>query len=578
MKKSLCVLAALGALAWSVAWARESAAAPLEHRWVYLATNLLVDKNVDEAVVLLGRAAKAGYNGVVLTDSKFMRWDQLPPRYLQNVHRVRQACRDLKLACIAGVCPIGYSNDLLARDPNLAEGLPVVDAPFLAKAGRLVPADDSARLVNGGFEQSKNNMPRGWSFVDQPGTIAFIDAQVKFEGRSSLRMQDIGLHDPQHGHGRACQTLAVKPFHYYHVSAAVKTRDFEAAQEVRIAVLAKGGTELNYYQPHIDKTQDWKRIDVTFNSLEFSQVNLYLGVWGGKGGSLWWDDVRLEPAGLVNVVRREGAPLRVASADGQVVYREGRDFQDARDPKLGMVPWPGGFTAWHDPPVVTIPPGSHIHDGQKLSLSYFHTALIYQEQVMCCMAEPKVYEILRWQIGEVHRHLQPDGYFLQHDEIRVQGWDESCRRSGKTPGELLAENVRKCVELVRAEDPGKSICVWSDMFDPSHNAHKAGRYYLVQGEGPWYGSWKGLDKDVAIVNWNSDPAKRIESLRHFAGLGQRQILAGYYDGPVAAIDGWLDDSRDVPGVVGAMYTTWQQRYRDLEGFAAHLETRPAVRP
>ena len=45
MKKSLCVLAALGALAWSVAWARESAAAPLEHRWVYLATNLLVDKN-----------------------------------------------------------------------------------------------------------------------------------------------------------------------------------------------------------------------------------------------------------------------------------------------------------------------------------------------------------------------------------------------------------------------------------------------------------------------------------------------------------------------------------------------------
>ena len=63
---------------------------------------------------------------------------------------------------------------------------------------------------------------------------------------------------------------------------------------------------------------------------------------------------------------------------------------------------------------------------------------------MCCMAEPKVYEILRWQLAQVHKHLQPDGYFLQHDEIRVQGWDESCRRTGKTPGELLAENVRKC--------------------------------------------------------------------------------------------------------------------------------------
>ncbi len=46
----------------------------------------------------------------------------------------------------------------------------------------------------------------------------------------------------------------------------------------------------------------------------------------------------MEPAGLVNVVRRDGAPLRAASADGQIVYQEGRDFQNARDPKLGMIP------------------------------------------------------------------------------------------------------------------------------------------------------------------------------------------------------------------------------------------------
>ncbi len=70
------------------------------------------------------------------------------------------------------------------------------------------------------------------------------------------------------------------------------------------------------------------------------------------------------------------------------------------------------------------------------------------------------------------------------------------------------------------------------MFDPSHNALQTGRYYLVKGDGPWYGSWKGLDKDVVIVNWNSNPAKRAASLRHFASLGVRQILAGYYDGPV----------------------------------------------
>ena len=505
MTRHWCVLAVLGVWASWAACAVESHTAPLEHRWIYLATNLLVDKNVDDALALLDRAAKAGYNGVVLTDSKFLRWDQLPERYVQHVRRVRQACRDRKLACIACVCPIGYANDLLSRDPNLAEGLPVVDAPFLAKGGRLVPSDDSARLVNGGFERSKNNMPTSWSFVDQPGKITFIDTAVKFEGRSSLRMQDIGLHDPQHGHGRACQTLTVKPFRYYHVSAAVRTQNFESAGEVQIAVLGKDGTALNYYKPHVDRTQDWKRIDITFNSLESSQVNLYLGIWGGKRGKIWWDDVRLEPGGLVNVVRRDGAPLRATSADGRTVYQEGRDLENARDPKLGMIPWPGGFTAWHDPPTVTLPSGSRIRNGQKVLLSYFHTALIYQEQVMCCMAEPKIYEILRWQIDAGPQAPPAGRLFSPARRDPRTGLGRKLPSVGTDPGDLLAENVRKCAALVRQEDPGKPIYVWSDMFDPHHNAAKTGRYYLVKGDGPWYGSWKGLDKDVMIVNWNSNP-------------------------------------------------------------------------
>ena len=239
--KSLWALTAwLAVMAVPLGLAAEEPARPsLQHRWVYLATNLLVDKNVEDAMALVERAAKAGYNGVVLTDSKFLRWDELPQQYLANVHRVRAACRDRKLALIACVCPIGYANDLLARDPNLAEGLPVVDAPFVAEDGRLVPADDSARLVNGGFEQSRDNMPTGWSFVDQPGKITFIDTKVKFKGRSSLRMEDIGPHDPQYGHGRACQTLSVKPFRYYHATVSIKTENDPLIRREIIRALGK---------------------------------------------------------------------------------------------------------------------------------------------------------------------------------------------------------------------------------------------------------------------------------------------------------------------------------------------------
>ena len=59
----------------------------LAHRWVWVQTNLLVDENVERNLKLFERAAKAGYNGIVLADSKFTRWDLLPKHYLDNVRR-----------------------------------------------------------------------------------------------------------------------------------------------------------------------------------------------------------------------------------------------------------------------------------------------------------------------------------------------------------------------------------------------------------------------------------------------------------------------------------------------------------
>jgi len=564
----LCMLYML--LAFSDQASTGDSGMALRHRWVYVQTNLLVDENVERALSIIQRSAEAGYSGIVMTDSKFMRWDNLPAKYAENARKVREACRESRLDFIACVFPIGYSNNLLSRDPNLAAGLPVIDAPFVVGNGRLVPANDSAKINNGSFEQYEGNMPNGWRFVDQPGKISFIDTVVEYEGAASLRMQDIGTHDPQHGHGRAHQRLKVRPFSYYHVSVAVKTQDFEAADEIRIAVLAEGGASLNYFEPRIAKTQDWQRVDITFNSLEFSEVSLYLGVWGGKGGKIWWDDVQIEPAGLVNVLRREGAPFSVTSEDGKTVYIEGRDFDGARDPKLGNVPWSRSFSVWHEPPVMTIPPDSRLEDGQEVLVSYYHPALIYGGAVMCCMSEPEVYEILKWQAEQIREKLEPDGYFMSHDEIRVQGWDQSCEKRDMTPGQILADNVKRCTEILRQSDPGKPIYVWSDMFDPHHNAKKTGKYYLVRGDGPWYGSWEGLPQDVTVVNWNGGEGRRLESMKHFSSRGHKQILAGYYDADPARISHWLHDAAGIEGVIGVMYTTWRSNYSDLEEFAEQL--------
>jgi len=537
-------------------------------RWVYIQTNLLVDKNIDNLMTLLERIEKAGYNGIVIADSKFMRWDNLPDRYLENARKVREACRKLKLSFIPCVFPIGYSNDLLARDVNLAEGLPVINAPFVVHEGRIIP-DDNVKIVNPGFEQYSDNMPTDWGFLDQPGKISFIDTKTKYEGKASLRMQDIGINDPQNGHGRIYQKLNVRPFTYYHVSVAIKTQDFEQIGETRIAVLAPNGPSLNQLNLPIKETQDWQTVDITFNSLNYSEVNFYLGVWGGKKGKIWWDDVHIEPAGLVNVIRREGTPFVVKSEDGKTVYTEGKDFDGAVDPKLGNIVWAGDYNVWHEAPIMTVPAGSKLKDGQKIAVSYYHPALIYDSVVMCCMSEPKLYEILKWQAKQIHDNLQPDGYFMSHDEIRCQGWDKSCADTKKTPGQILADNAKKCVDILHEIDPGKPIYVWSDMFDPFHNAGKTGWYYLVKGEGAWYGSWEGLDSSVIIVNWNSDNEKRVDSMKHFAGRGHKQILAGYYDSDPKNITPWLRDSISVDGVIGVMYTTWRSYYGDLEDFTRY---------
>ena len=40
---------------------------------------------------------------------------------------------------------------------------------------------------------------------------------------------------------------------------------------------------------------------------------------------------------------------------------------------------------------------------------------------------------------------------------------------------------------------------------------------------------------------------------------------------MAAIRPWLAAAKGVDGVIGTMFTTWQQNYTDLEAFARELE-------
>jgi hypothetical protein len=123
------------------------------------------------------------------------------------------------------------------------------------------------------------------------------------------------------------------------------------------------------------------------------------------------------------------------------------------------------------------------------------------------------------------------------------------------------------VEILKEVSPKARIVVWSDMFDPYHNA--VDRYYLVNGS--LKKSWKGLPADVIIANWNG--GKAAESLQWFADRGHPQIIAGYYDSGLDNFRHWDTAARGVRGVTGFMYTTWQNRYDDLEAYGKALTGR-----
>ena len=225
----------------------------------------------------------------------------------------------------------------------------------------------------------------------------------------------------------------------------------------------------------------------------------------------------------------------------------------------------GHWEFGHKGPALMLTAGSRIKDGDRVRVGWYHPVLVHGEQVACSLMEPKVFDLLKDEAKRVNELFHPKRFFMSHDEILVAGWDMLAEKSGKTPGEQLAENARKCLQILKDVNPDARAIVWSDMFDPHHNALK--QFYLVNG--PLEGSWQGLPEDVVIANWNG--GKAAASLRFFAERGHSQIVAGYYDGDLANFRKWDEAAKGVRGVGGFMYTTWQHKFDHLEAYGKAMQ-------
>lgn len=522
------------------------------YRWVYVSRSLRRDSDVVDIKSIVKTASEHGLNGMILA-AGLDRLDRQPQDYFSRLEQVKRICKESNIEIIPIIFSVGYGGSILSQDRNLAAGIPVKDALFVVENSQanLLP-DPAVEIVNAGFEEYDGNRFTGYRFHDRPGEVSFRDKSIFKSGKASLRFENFGKYE--HGHARVMQELKVHPRRCYRLSCQVKTEQLEPYGSFRISVLSTEGRNLAPWDPAVPSTTNWRKVVMGFNSLDCDRVRVYVGVWGGKSGRFWVDDLQVEEVGLLNVLRRPGTPVTLRSEKTGVIYEEGKDFAEITDPRLN-------FRFDHDPPAIKIFSTGRIKNGEHLRVSYYHGIAINRGQVSACMSEPEVYEIWKNQARLIHEHLAPAKYLLSMDEIRAGGGCRACKKRKMTMAQILGDCVTKQVAIIREVNPKAEILIWSDMLDPNHNAHD--NYYLVEGD--FTNSWNYVPKDLVIVCWYYN--KRVESLKFFSSLGFKTLAGAYYDGDTLENPrGWLEVLEYTPNACGIMYTTWQNKYELLGPF------------
>lgn len=550
--KKLAILLYL-ALSWHAHPQLAVSPYPDRFAWVF-GWNLNSYSNLREMTQVLDAAGKAGLNGAVSSLGMDTLCKQ-STEWFRRLETFQAACRSNHMEFIPAIFSIGYGGGLLAHDRNLAEGLPVKDALFKVEGSKARLAENSAPFTNGGFEDYAGNKARGYQLQDDPGRVTFIDTETKHSGNASIRLENFQAQSA--GNGRVMQTVQVRPHRCYRVTMWVKTDSLKPG--FRTTVLA-AGRELAPREFNVPATADWRKVTYLFNSLENETVSIYAGVWGGRNGRLWVDDWSVAEIGPVNVLRRPGAPVAVRSEDGAVLFQEGRDYSALQE--SGPQPYEDD----HEALALKILPGGRIKGGSLLRVSWYHSMLIHDSQVTVCMAEPALDAIFDHEARLLAERVRPSRVFLNMDEVRMGGTCETCRE--RNMAELLGNCVKRQVAALRKYSPGLQIYIWSDMFDPNHNARP--NYYLVKGD--YTGSWTHIPKDLVITVWGGQP--RPESLEFFAGKGFETLIGCYYDASdLGYVRHWLELAGKTKAVRGLMYTPWLKKYELLPEFGDLLRAK-----
>lgn len=270
-----------------------------------------------------------------------------------------------------------------------------------------------------------------------------------------------------------------------------------------------------------------------------------------------------------DVIVTDATRIVVTSADGKTRYEEGRDFRVIP----GETKFP--FSPKHKPWRIVRMAGGRIRDGETVLVSYDCAP---KRGSSYCPNEPIVYRIMGEAIRNTMRYLKPRWLHVGHDEIYRMNTDSRCRRAGRSNAENLAMELKRLLGFAREVNPRVQIMLWADMLNPYHNGKR------LHSADPCFKAAELLPREDFIMNvWfyggDQPPAVGWKSLKWFDELGFATTGSPWYNHRCAGLWGDVCVRARRAGMkcLGALYTSWSNRWDALATMAEHAWHGQAVR-
>lgn len=497
--------------------------------------------------------------------------------------------------------PIGHSESIIwdnsfsgndAIKPNLLEPIPVRDCLFEVNTGGTKATVIDDPIV--AFENSTFDDPSAFWSGDGNVTHIADDGYETPDGCVQI------IYPPVNGGpSRITQyRVPVKPWQCYYITFGLKFMEYDGSSDscpLALEVLDETGNQINILYKDLKDMDDWEQYAdggfhkcsvLVFNSTittpysspdpsGYAYFTFKIGMQSGEASYRFRiDDVKIRNAGFNLYCNRDDGSTPV-SVKGFLGIPS---FLTPPPEPIEISP----HKVEYDPAKLSVdldPQVSFFSDGDVINISYYTALWSFNHQLPCCLTSDDLWDISDSGLFYKNLHVLSD-YDIDNinfdfkrlavgiDELRIANLCALCERTAGPPGMLLGDrldliNQMACSMNNVNDENWEELLVWSDMFDPYHNA--VDNYWMVNGSLKY--SWMHLFLcpyseclPWTVLNWHhTDDGTRLESLIHFNEMPNvRQVLCGYYDntGWESELRGWGSDAKGMDSIRAVMFTSF----------------------